>query len=83
MTKISIGSVIKTSIVAAFTFTAALMWREVFVDTVSLFFPEDALLYKFIAAIIITIFVIIAIYIILKTEQEAGGFFKNLKRKIK
>jgi len=79
MSSITIREIVKTSIVTAFTITAALIWKEVFSETVSLFFPQDTLFYKFLGAVIMTLFVIIAIYITLKTEHEAGVILEGMK----
>lgn len=85
MSKITIRHIIKTSIVTAFTIAAGLIWKDVIIDSINLVFPpSDQLLFKLLAAIIATIFVIIAIYVMLKTESEAEfvvGKIKNLKSK--
>ena len=81
MSKVSVRGIVKTSIVTAFTIAAALIWRDVFGETIDLFFPNDVLFYKFIGAIVATIFVVMAIYIILKTEEGAGGFMKSLMKR--
>jgi cytochrome b subunit of formate dehydrogenase len=80
MSPTTIRGIIKTSIVTAFTITAALIWKEVFSETIHLFFPQSTLFYEFLGAVIITIFVIIAIYITLKTEHEAGVILEGIKR---
>lgn len=83
MSKITIGGIIKTSIVTAFTIAAALIWKDVIEEIIKVLFPSDILFYKFIFAIIATILVVIAIYLILKTEESAEGFWKELKKKKK
>ena len=79
MTRVTIRSIVKTSIVTAFTIAAALIWKDVITEAIGILFPSDQLLYKFIAAVISTIFVIIAIYIILNTEYEAETMLKALR----
>ncbi|MBT3323518.1 hypothetical protein HN681_01635 [archaeon] len=79
MDEISTVRIIKTSIVTAFTLVAAFIWRDVIIDAIDLFFPTSAIYYEFLAAIIVTIFVIIAIYITLKTESEAEYLLKKYK----
>ena len=79
MRRVTIGGIVKTSIVTAFTIAAALIWKDVIVKAINTFFPQDVLLYEFIVAIISTIFVIIAIYIVLKTESEAHHLLNELR----
>ena len=80
--EVTIGSIVKTSIVTAFTITAALIWTNVITETINrIVSPGEILLYKFIAAIIATIFVVIAIYIVLKTESGAESILKKLKKR--
>jgi len=78
MDGISVGGIVKTSIVTAFMIAAALIWKDFISEAIEIFFPQEVLFYKFIAAIIATIFVIIAIYIILKTEEEAEIVFDKV-----
>ena len=79
MNDLSIRNIAKTSVVYAFSLTAALIWKDVIIDAIDLFFPSSAIYYEFLAAIIVTIFVVIAIYITLKTESEAEYLFKKYK----
>ena len=78
--KITFGNIIKTSVVTAFTIAAALIWVDVISQAIRIFVPPSSqLMYKFIAAIIATIFVVIAIYTVQRTESEAELVFKKLK----
>ncbi len=79
MDNISLRSIAKSSVVYAFSLTAALIWKDVITDFIDLFFPTTAIYYEFLAAIVVTIFVVIAIYITLKTESEAEYLFKKYK----
>lgn len=79
MSKVTVGGIVKTSIVTAFTIAAALIWKDVIEELIYLFFPGDVFLYKFLAAIIATIFVIVAIYLVLKTEAEAESIIKTIR----
>lgn len=79
MGKITIGGIVKTSIVTAFTIAAALIWKDVIEEGITIFFPQGAFFYKFLAAILSTIFVIIAIYIILKTESETQHIINEIR----
>jgi hypothetical protein len=78
MGDVSIGSIVKTSIVTAFTIAAALIWKEVIIEGIEKFFPSgDIFYYKIIAAAIATVIVVIVIYVILKTEEEAEVVVKK------
>ncbi|GBE19533.1 hypothetical protein BMS3Abin17_00257 [archaeon BMS3Abin17] len=80
MAHITIGGIVKTSIVTAFTIAAALIWKDVITESIRRFFPSgDALYYEFLTAIIATVFVIIAIYVVLKTEAEAENIVRTIK----
>ncbi len=76
----TIGGIIKTAVVTAFTIAAALIWKDVITHTIEALFPTSILLYEVIAAVIVTILVIIAIYLILKTEIGAERFFQRLRK---
>ncbi len=80
MPKITVSNIIQTSIVTAFTIAAALIWKDVIVEFIDLVFPsEGALLYKFIAAILATAVVVVAIYAVLETESEADKVIKKIR----
>ena len=80
MARVTIRGIVKTSIVTAFTIAAALIWKDLITEVIEMFVPpESAIFYKFISAVIATIFVIVAIYVILKTESEAEFVMKKLK----
>lgn len=80
MSKITVSNIIKTSIVTAFTIAAALIWKDVIVEFIELVVPSGGtLLYKLIAAVLATGFVIVAIYAILETESEANRMIKKMK----
>lgn len=82
MAEASIESIIKTSIITAFTITVALIWKDVITEIIELIIPSGSeLFYKFIAAIIATLLVIIVIYIILETEYGAKKILKKLNNK--
>lgn len=84
MEKVTISWIIKTSIITAFTIAAALIWKDVITDFINLLVPPgEELFYKFIAAVLATIFVVVAVYIILKTESETKIFIRKLKYKNK
>lgn len=80
MEKTSIEGVINSSIITAFTIAAALIWKDVIVEVIEIFFPQEALFYKFIAAIIATLLVVFIVLIIMKTEDEANKIIKDLRK---
>lgn len=80
MVKITVHGVVKTAVVSALTFAAALIWRDFVADAISLVVPAgDQLFYKLMAAIIATVIVIVVIYIVLQTEHEAEVIFRRYK----
>ncbi len=80
MANTTISYIIQTSIVTAFTIAAALIWKDVIIEFIELIVPPPTgLIYKLIAALIATIFVIIAIYAVLKTESEAKKVITEIR----
>lgn len=79
MTKVTVGGIIKTAIVSAFTIAAALIWKDVITDSIGIIFPGEELLYKLITAIIATIIVVIAIYLILRAQAETEVVLRKIK----
>lgn len=77
--KVTIGGIVKTSIVTAFTIAAALIWKDLFTAAIELFYPQDVLFYQFVGALIATVFVIAAIFVTLRTEQEAETIVNSIK----
>ncbi len=78
MTKVTIGGIVTTSIISAFTIAAALIWKDVIDGVIKIIFPADQLLFKFIAAILATILVVVFIYIILMAQSETELVLKKL-----
>jgi hypothetical protein len=80
--KITPISIIKSSLITAFTIAAALIWKDFISSFITQFVPErQELFYEFLVAVFATIIVIIAIYVIIKTESEAETIIKNMKKK--
>lgn len=78
--QITVGYVIKTSLVSGFTIAAALIWKDVLVEAIDVLFPAEALLYKFVTAIIATILIVLLIFSILKTEYEAEHIIAQMRK---
>ena len=82
MTRVPAKKIIQTAIVSALTFAAALIWKDAIIGAIDYFFPTGPqLIYKFLVAIIVTILVVVAIYIIFKTEEETEYLIKKYKGK--
>lgn len=80
MKKVKIGEVIKAAILSAFTIATALIWKDIIMEAIALFFDKkDQIIYEIITALIATFILIIAISIILKTEDEAEYIVKKIK----
>ena len=78
----SIRHIVQTSIVTAFIIAAALIWKDFFDEIFKIIFPAtDQVFYKFLGAVFSTLLVIIAIYLTLKTEEEAEYVVKIFKKK--
>lgn len=82
MPKTTISGIVNTSIITAFTIAAALIWKDVIMAVIEVFVPPNQkLLYQFLAALIATLLVVIAIILILKTEQEVEVLEKRFGKK--
>jgi hypothetical protein len=82
MVKITVKNIIQTSVVTAFTIATAFIWKDVIIDTIKLLVPpSEELFYKFIAAVLSTILVVVVIYAILRTESEAETVINRFKHK--
>jgi len=80
MSKITIGGIIKTSIVTAFTIATALIWKDVIVDIITMFVPaEEQLFYKILVAVIATVIMVAVIYLILEAQKETEVVWKKYK----
>ncbi len=74
-------TIIQTAIVTAFTIAAALIWRDAIIEIIEqLVPPGEEVFYKIVAALIATVVAIIAIYLFVKTEEEAEYVLKKLKK---
>ena len=83
MHRIALKTITKTIVVGAFTFAAALIWREFIVDVLNHFLPSGELLTDFLAAVIATVILIAFVYIFLKTEDEAEYVIKKINKRRK
>jgi len=78
--KREIEKAMKAALIGAFTFAAALIWKDFFTLLIAGIIPQGAaLLYQLLGAIIATVIIIIAIYIIMKTEYEAEYLFRKMR----
>ncbi len=84
MGRITAKTAIHTALISAFTLTAALLWRDAIVAAIKKFVPaQDIVLYEFIVAIVATLILILAIYLIFKTEAEAKHISLVIKNRRK
>lgn len=82
--RVTISWIVNTSIITAFSIAAALIWKDVIVDFINIIVPpREQLFYKFLAAVIATLIVIIAIYFILRAESKAERIFRFIKKRNK
>jgi hypothetical protein len=67
-----VGGIVKTALITAFTIAAALIWKDVIMNSLALLFPAAQEIYfQVFTAILATVIVITAIYVTVKTEEEA------------
>ncbi len=80
--KLNIGGIFTTAIVSAFSFIAALFWRDAISSTIDAILPSgEGLYYKYLAAILATIIAGVAIYLIYKAEKlKEEKFLKRLQK---
>lgn len=84
MAKITMGYVVKTSLVTAFTIAAALIWKDFIETAIGMALPPaQRLAYQLMAAVIATVFVVLAIYFILKTEDRIERAERDFERRRK
>lgn len=69
---VTLRTVLETSIIPGFTIAAALIWKDVIVEALGTIWPHDGRLFsQVIAAVVTTVLVAIAVYVLLETEEEA------------
>ncbi len=85
MSEVTIGGIIKTAIVSAFTIAAALIWKDVIIEIITMFVPvEQRFFYKLLVAIIATAMIIVIIYLLLEAQKETEVVLRKYKdRKLK
>lgn len=84
MGKISSKTAIHTALISAFTLTAALLWGDAIIAAIKQFVPpQNLLFYEFVVAIIATLLLILAIYLIFKTESEVEHISLIIKKRRK
>jgi len=69
---LDIKGVTLTLIISSFGFVMALFWRDAIKDTITAYIPQgEGLAYQYVAAIIVTIIAVIAIYIMSKYSERS------------
>ena len=82
--RVTISWIVNTSIITAFSIAAALIWKDVIIDFINVIVPpSEQLFYKFLAAVIATLIVIIAIYSILRAESKAERILRLIRKRNK
>lgn len=72
------------SIITAMAFVVGLFWNEAIKATIEQIIPQgDTLPYKYLAAIIVTIVVVIFVYIIIHGQRVAERRLAQLQRQLK
>jgi len=62
-----------TTVGSAFAFVTAFFWRDAINETIAIVVPpEESLLYKYIAAFIVTGIAVVTLYIVTKVLKEGG-----------
>lgn len=65
------GKTIQATIIGAFTFTAAFLWRDVINEFIELFVPNgNIFFYKLLAALFATALLVVAVYLIFKVNSK-------------
>ncbi len=81
---INILTLVKTSIVTAFTFATALIWKDALLKIIETYVPaQKEVQYVLVTAFIATVILIGLIYIFLQTEKEAEYVTNLVINKIK
>ena len=79
---VTFKSILETSIVPGFTIAAALIWKDVIVNGLQRIWPTDGqLLSQVVAALVATVLVVVAVYLLLGTEEEAEKMLRRLRKK--
>jgi type VI protein secretion system component VasK len=70
--KFKLTTIIKTSLVTAFTFATALIWKDAMLKIIENYVPAQKVVqYILVTAFLATVILISLIYIFLQTEREA------------
>ncbi len=73
----NVAGAVGALIISAFGFVAALFWRDAIKDLINEFVPEgQGIIYSFIAAILVTIIAVIAIFVV----KKMGTFSVKTKK---
>ncbi len=82
--KQSIKGILKGALITAFIIAAALIWKDFITNIIHTVIPPgQQLSYQFLAAILATSLVVIAIYIIIKTSEEISKTESKIKKRFK
>jgi Mg2+/citrate symporter len=77
-----IASTIQASLITAATIATALIWKDVIVDVIEVIVPPtEELTVKLITALLATLVVVVGLYLLLQTEEEAEIVIQKIKKK--
>ena len=78
---VKVSHIIKTSFVTAFTIATAFIWKDVVIEPIEFLFPTSKqLFYKFIVAILATLFITLLIFVFLETEYEFEFLINKIRK---
>jgi len=67
------------SIITAMAFVVGLFWRDAISETINTILPKgEGLFYKYVAAIVATIFVIVIAYVLIKFKEKKDEALQKL-----
>ena len=79
--KLDVKGVMITSIMTALAFVVGLFWRDAIAETINQLVPEgEGLIYKYVAALIATVVVVIIGYILIKAQEIKPEYLLKKKR---
>ena len=71
-------------IISAFGFVAALFWKDAITDLIDSFVPTgEGMTYKFVAAVLVTILAVVAIFVLVKYVTRIDDKLKEKAIKVK
>ena len=77
-------AILITSVITALSFVVGLFWRDAVTDTINEIFPSGkGLIYKYLVAIAVTVFVVVISYILIKSQEISKNLLEEKLKKLK